>query len=118
MEKLSLENHELFGKMLIDLDKHIKQLAEKLVNENFEKGDITLKLTVETFEQVDEVTGEMCKSPMFHFKVCSTLQQKNQTLGKLPCQDKALEDMCGEIYLIDINKAQVSIDDLRGKDYD
>lgn len=70
---------EKFEDMNAGLNVALMQVAKKIANEEFEQGEITLKLKIGTvYEQKD---GKAYKMPAFTYKISTNLQKKSSTDG-------------------------------------
>lgn len=71
---------EKFEDMHAGLNVAIMHVAKKIATEEFEQGEITLKLKIGTvYEQKD---GKAYKMPAFNYKIGTNLQKKSSTDGK------------------------------------
>ena len=112
----------VFYAMLKDLDKEIQRCIKKVYDEEFESGEITLKLNVEipnAFETIPEQNefGEMVnktfkyRQPYFEHKVTTSLKKQFKQEGFYKeKRDIQLKD--GKFIAIPIKDAQMHIDDM------
>ena len=78
MRIFSLQD-EKFADMQMSLNASIIHVAKKIAAGEFEQGDITLKLKIETvYEQKDEKAYKM---PAFNYKIGTNLQKKSSLDG-------------------------------------
>lgn len=70
---------EKFEDMNAGLNVALMQVAKKIADEEFEQGEITLKLKIGTvYEQKD---GKAYKMPAFNYKIGTNLQKKSSLDG-------------------------------------
>lgn len=112
----------VFQCLLKDLNKEIQRCIKKVYDEEFESGEISLKLTIEIPEadkvipKVDEF-GEMInevfryRKPRFEHKVTSTLKKQFKQEG-LYTEERDIQFEDGRFIAVPIKDAQMSIDDI------
>lgn len=118
MERLSIYAPE-FKEMLENLEMSFLHVAKKINGDEFESGDITLKLSVGTdidFVEIPDgyggVTSKPYKVPRFSFKTTTSLQKKTDVSGVYVASEKEMKDRDGVIYLIDVDSAQMKMEDI------
>lgn len=110
----------VFDCLLKDLNSEIQRCVKKVYEEEFEAGEITIKLSIEipeaykTIPRVDEF-GEVindtyrCRQPRFEHKVTSTLKKQYKQEGIYQEErDVKFED--GKFVAVPIKDPQVRID--------
>lgn len=108
----------LFEPMLRDLNKEIKRLTEKIYKEEFEAGDITLKLSLNILEGRKEIPVEdeygyqdseiyWYKQPEFKHSVSTSLKKQFKQKGSVApeAEIKLIND---EYLLIPIEEPQLN----------
>ena len=109
----------IFEKMLSDLNGEIQRVIDQVHNEEFEAGEITLKLNLtlpyafKEFPREDE-NGEMInelykyKQPRFEHKVTTTLKKQFKREG-LYLDDKEVKFEDGHFLAVPIEDPQIDI---------
>lgn len=113
----------VFYAMLNDLDKEIQRCIKKVFDEEFESGEISLKLSIElpnAYETIpkEDDFGEMVnetfkyRQPYFKHKVTTSLKKQfNQEGLYKEKRDIQLKD--GKFIAVPIEDAQMHIDDMQ-----
>ena len=119
-QEINLQS-DAFEGMRNNLDLAIHEVISKIFNEEFESGDIALKLTIEIpkvatmIPTANPVTGEIEAKPYdflrpsFKFAVTTTLQQKYKSEG-LYAPDKELVADDDEYYIVSLPKTQMTME--------
>jgi len=112
----------IFKQMMTDLNQEVKRVIEKVFNQEFESGDINLKLNLDIingyqeYYDTDETTGEQIeevyryKKPLFKHTVTSTLQKKYKNEGGYS-EDKEVIFEDGQYKVKPIINPQLNIED-------
>ena len=110
-------NGEVFKDMRGDLQLVLHNVLIEIFNENFESGDITLKLNVGTsleFEDVPDGMGGWTRTPynrpIFNYKINYALQKKDNIDGAYIAEGQVLALENGFFKLMDIEKAQMEME--------
>lgn len=114
-------NSPIFNSMLHDLNKEIKRVIDKMYDEEFEAGEITLKLAIAIPEAYKvfpketssgEVINETYKyrKPYFEHKVTSTLKKQYKQEG-IYTEEKEIKFENGQYFIVPIVEPQISMFD-------
>ena len=112
-------NSSIFESMLTDLDKEIKRVVEKIYNEEFESGEITLKLNLSQIEdhkeypKKDELGFEESeiywyKKPYFKHSVSTSLKKQYKQQGEL-IPDAEIKLIDEQYLLVPVREPQLSL---------
>ena len=112
-------NSPVFNCLLQDLNKEIQRCIKKVYDEEFESGEISLKLSVEipeafkTIPRVNEF-GEMIndtykyRKPVFEHKITSTLKKQFKQEG-IYTEERDVKFEDGKFVAIPIKDAQLNM---------
>ncbi len=117
----------IFNEMLSDLDKEIKRVVEKVYEEEFETGEITLKLSLEIpedfkeFPKKDELGFEenelyYYRKPHFKHKVSTSLKKQYKQQG-VYSEDKEVQFVDGQYLLVPVKEPQISLFENKEDDF-
>lgn len=113
-------NSPIFKSMLTDLDLEIKRVIEKLYKEEFEAGDISLKLSLSLPEESKVYPGKKdeldfgeseiyyFKKPYFEHKVSTSLKKQYKTDG-VYTEDRELKLVDDKYVLVPVTDPQISL---------
>lgn len=113
-------NSPIFNCLLQDLNKEVQRCIKKVYEEEFEAGEITVKLSLEipeafkTIARVDEF-GEIIndtyryRQPRFEHKVTSTLKKQYKQEG-LYQEERDVKFEDGKFVAVPIKEQQIRID--------
>lgn len=108
MKIFSLQD-EKFEEMQMSLNTSIIQVAKKIASGEFEQGDITLKLKIETmYEQKEETAYKM---PAFNYKIGTNLQKKSSLDGGDSYKDMEFKLVDGVVMLEKVESNQIDMFD-------
>lgn len=110
---------EMFKPMLDNADAALKRVLNEVYGENFQGGEITIKLKVEIPEDYKNIPtvnddGEIVpiryvyKTPAFDYKVSTTLNKKYKTDGSYK-SDKELFEEDGVFLIKEIDDPQIKM---------
>jgi len=114
---------EVFNALRSDLNKEVQRCIKEVFNEEFESGEITLKLNIEIptgvetipkKNEFDEMVNETFtyKKPKFEHKITTTLKKQYKQEGVFT--EKRDIQLIGGVYVaVPIKEAQMNIDDLQ-----
>lgn len=119
--KIDIES-PVFNAMLNDTNKEIQRCIKKVYDEEFESGEITIKLNIsipETFKTIPKVDefGELInetykyRRPVFKHNITSTLKKQFKQEG-IYTEEKDVKYEDGEFIVVPIKDPQISIDDI------
>ncbi|BFN03885.1 hypothetical protein [Clostridium tetani] len=119
--KIDIES-PVFNAMLNDTNKEIQRCIKKVYDEEFESGEITIKLNIsipETFKTIPKVDefGELInetykyRRPVFKHNITSTLKKQFKQEG-IYTEEKDVKYEDGEFIVVPIKDPQMSIDDI------
>jgi len=126
MKELAINIHsDIFADMRNDIDKHLKHCLDELSQENFEGGDISIKISLETIKATDELKkldreGKFegveveYKIPSIAYKTSLTLKQKHDTEGRYFDRGMQLVEMDGRYVALPVKGSQICLNDLLG----
>jgi len=110
----------IFNGMLFDLNSEILRCIQRVFNEEFEGGEIALKLNIElptayeSFKRTDETTGEVLedtfkyRKPFFEHKITTTLKKQFKKDGQYTDRREVQYD--GEKFIaVPVKEAQLSM---------
>lgn len=111
----------VFQPMLENLNEKIIEVIKQVYSEDFESGDITLKLTLKTPETVKEFPSEnedgepttklyQYKALQFEHKISTTLKRVDKDEGRY-YGEKELKEEDGHFIEISVEEPQISIFD-------
>ncbi len=111
----------VFNSMLHDTNKEIKRVMQKVYDEEFESGEITIKLNLTILDDYKEFPktnefGELVnelyryKRPRFEHKVTTTLKKQFKQDG-LYTEEKEIQFVDGEYIAVPIENPQLGMDD-------
>lgn len=115
-------NSPIFYSMLHDLNKEIKRVIDKVYDQEFEAGEITLKLSLAIPESYKEIpvekkaSGEIInetykyRRPYFEPKVTSTLKKQYKQEG-FYTDEKEIRFENGQYFIVPIVEPQISLFD-------
>lgn len=114
---------EIFSYMMQDLNEEIQRCVQKVYDEEFESGEISLKLNIEipnAYENIprtDQETGEVMydtfkyRKPFFEHKITTTLKKQYKQDGQYTDKrDVKFED--GRYIAVPVKQAQISMYDV------
>lgn len=108
MKIFSLQD-EKFNEMQMSLNTSIIQVAKKIASGEFEQGDITLKLKIETmYEQKEETAYKM---PAFNYKIGTNSQKKSNVDGGDSYKDMEFKLVDGVVMLEKVESNQIDMFD-------
>ncbi|KHO36703.1 hypothetical protein OR62_11120 [Clostridium tetani] len=119
--KIDIES-PVFNAMLNDINKEIQRCIKKVYDEEFESGEITIKLNIsipETVKIIPKVNefGELInetyeyRRPVFKHNITSTLKKQFKQEG-IYTEEKDVKYEDGEFIVVPIKDPQMSIDDI------
>ncbi|NOH14845.1 hypothetical protein [Clostridium cochlearium] len=119
--KIDIES-PVFNAMLNDTNKEIQRCIKKVYDEEFESGEITIKLNIsipETVKIIPKVNefGELInetyeyRRPVFKHNITSTLKKQFKQEG-IYTEEKDVKYEDGEFIVVPIKDPQMSIDDI------
>jgi hypothetical protein len=110
----------IFKGMLFDLNSEIQRCIQKVFNEEFESGEISVKLNIElptayeSFKRTDEETGELMddtfkyRKPLFEHKIATTLKKQFKKDGSYTDRRDVQYD--GEKFIaVPVKEAQMNL---------
>lgn len=110
----------IFNAMKQDLNEELLRVVKKVFDEEFESGEISLKLSIEipnaygTFTKTDEDTGELLtetfkyRKPLFEHKITTTLKKQYKQDGTYTeARDVRYED--GRYIAVPVKQAQMDM---------
>ena len=97
MKEFNLKD-EKFEDMQMALNDAIVQVGEKIAKGEFEQGDVSLKLKIETVAVQKEET--VYRMPAFTYKIGTNSQKKSSMGGGDAYRDMELK-MCGDIVILE-----------------
>lgn len=110
----------IFNAMKQDLDEEIQRCVKKVYDEEFEAGEISLKLNIEipnayeTFSKTDDDAGEVMtetfkyRKPLFEHKITTTLKKQFKQDGTYTeARDVRYED--GKFVAVPVKQAQMDM---------
>ena len=111
----------VFNSMLHDTNQEIKRVMQKVYDEEFESGEITIKLNLTILDDYKEFPktnefGELVnelyryKRPRFEHKVTTTLKKQFKQDG-LYTEEKEIQFVDGEYVAVPIENPQLGVDD-------
>lgn len=114
--------NEMFKPMLESADAALKKVMNEVYGENFQGGEITIKLKIEIPEDYQEIPtvnddGEIIpikyryKTPVFDYKVNTTLNKKYKADGSYRTNKELIEED-GVFKLRPLEEHQVKMDDV------
>ena len=114
-------NSPIFNSMLHDLNKEIKRVIDKVYDQEFEAGEITLKLSLAIPESYKEFprengSGEVVnetyfyRRPYFEHKVTSTLKKQYKQEG-FYTEEKEIKFEDGQYIVVPLTEPQISMFD-------
>lgn len=112
----------VFNCLLKDLDKEIQRCIKKVYDEEFESGEISLKLSIEipkAFKTIPKTNeyGELInetykyRKPLFEHKVTTTLKKQFKQEG-IYTEDRDVKYEDGKFFATPIKDPQICIDDI------
>lgn len=107
-KKYNLSSNE-FKLMLADLDLSILNIIASIYTEDFDKGDINLKISINLNEEfIDE---QRYRKPVVNYSVITTLKQQSKIDGIAGSQDNIILKEDG-FYLQKIPNPQINLEDI------
>lgn len=114
-------NSPIFNTMLHDLNKEIKRVIDKVYDQEFEAGEVTLKLGIaipESFKVFprESPSGDVInetysyRRPYFEHKVTSTLKKQYNQKG-VYTEEKEIKFEDGQYFVVPITEPQISMFD-------
>jgi hypothetical protein len=111
---------EIFNSMMFDLNAEVQRCVKKVFDEEFESGEISVKLNIEipnayeSIPRTDEETGEVMydtfkyRKPLFEHKITTTLKKQYKQEGEYTDKrDVRYED--GKYIAVPVKQAQISM---------
>lgn len=104
----------IFNSMLHDLNKEIKRVIDKVYDQEFEAGEVTLKLSLaipESYKEFEVVNETYYyRRPYFEHKVTSTLKKQYKQEG-FYTEEKEIKFEDGQYFVVPIIEPQLSLFD-------
>jgi len=115
-------NSYIFKNMISDLNNHIQSCLKEINDENFQSGDISLKLTIEAINSNDKivkinedgVVSENYIIPIFNYKTSLQLKKKYDNSGNFANSELQLIEKDGKYLISPVKDSQINIMDFFG----
>lgn len=116
MLMLSIEDKNIFGDLVFQVDSKLYEVMTEIAAGNFEAGQITLKINVsgadkelEIPRSVDDFEIKLFKRPIIDYKVESTLKKTDSTSDYAITEDLAIDIENDKLRISKVDDGQISL---------